>query len=338
MRLLVLGGTVFLSRAVAQAAVTAGDEVICAARGKQGTPPDGARFVHLDRADPRGYGQLTALGHVDAVLDVSSTPSQVRGALAAMSGQADHWIYVSSASVYEDSATPAQRATDAPVLPAAPPEIDDPTQPDTYGPCKVACEHAVIEAMGAEHSFICRAGLIVGPGDPSGRFTAWPARFARGGTVLAPGAPDDPVQWIDVRDLAAWLVDVARTRVAGIFDGICPPVGRGAFLAGVAAGADVEHPDIVWVDGQFLLDHEVNPWAGPRSLPLWLPLPEYAGFLSRDVSASVAAGLSPRDVADTSRATLAWLRDHPPAESARTAGLTPSDEQTLLSAWQAAQP
>jgi nucleoside-diphosphate-sugar epimerase len=245
-------------------------------------------------------------------------------------------VYVSSASAYADNETPGQRAADAPTLPAASVEIDDPTLLENYGPCKVACEEAVVAAMGAEHAVICRAGLIVGPEDQSGRFTYWPERMARGGPVLAPGSPSDPVQWVDVRDLAAWLVSAARTRLGGVFDGIGASVPRADFLAGVAAGVGVDQPEMIWVDQAFLMKHQVNPWAGPRSLPLWLPLPEYAGFLARDVSASIAAGLVCRDVADTSGSTLAWLRASATTQ-AESSGLSAADEADLLIDWSLAK-
>lgn len=346
MRLLVLGGTAFLSRAVARAALTAGDEVVCAARGRSGEPPAGGTFVSLDRDHPDGYAAVIAAGPFDAIVDVSSKPSFVRAAVAALAEHTDHWVYVSSCSAYADNETPGQRAADAPTLPPAPVEIDEPFESDNYGPCKVACERAVIEAMGAERSFICRAGLIVGPEDGSGRFTYWPVRMARGGEVLAPGAATDPVQWVDVRDLAQWLVSAARTHLGGVFDGIGAPVTRAEFLAGVAAGVGVDAPELTWVDSEFLVAHDVNPWTGPRSLPLWLPLPEYMGFLARDVSASIAAGLACRDLADTSRSTLAWQRDANAARSAsstastetvRVTGLTADEETELLGEWRSAR-
>ena len=242
--------------------------------------PAGVTFVSLDRADPQGYAAVIAAGPFDAVVDVSSKPSFVRAALEALSSHTDFWVYVSSASAYADNETPGQRAADAPTLPAAPVEIDDPTQFENYGPCKVACEQAVLAAMGADRSFICRAGLIVGPEDTSGRFTVLAGadgagrRGARAGAARRPGAVDRCARlWRE------WLVSAARTRVSGVFDGIGAPVTRADFLAGVAAGVGVTHPELTWVDQTFLVENEVEPWAGPRSLPLWLPLPEYRWFL-----------------------------------------------------------
>jgi hypothetical protein len=234
--------------------------------------------------------------------------------------------------VYADAGLPGQRAGRAPVHPPATAAQDDPGGNDSanYGPCKVACEQAVVAGMGGDRAFVCRAGLIIGPGDPTNRFPYWVRRLARGGEVLAPGRPDEPVQYVDVRDLAAWLVDAARTGLAGTFDGIGAPVSREHLLTRVAAGVGAPVA-LTWVDQVFLLDAGVRPWAGPRSLPLWLPVPAYAGFMSRDVSASLAAGLRTRDVADTARDTLAWLDGlaEPPAD----AGLTSADEAELLARW-----
>jgi len=341
MRLLVLGGTAFLSRAVAEAALTAGHDVTCAARGTTGTPPPGARFIRYDRTDPDAYAGID--GEYDAVVDVSSRPSQVRAAVAALGDRVGHWVYVSSASVYADNATPGQRAATAPTEPAAPPDVDDPAADGyaQYGPCKVACEEAVRDGVGPDRAFICRAGLIVGAGDTSDRFTYWPVRLARGGEVLVPGGPDDPVQWVDVRDLAEWLTLAASTRLSGTYDGIGLPVARSEFLAGIAegVGADPAGP-YAWVDHGFLVEQEVNPWAGPKSVPLWLPLPDYAGFLSRDTTDSIEAGLSSRPLADTARATLDWWRaerDGAAADgAARRAGLTAEEEAGVLAAWHTA--
>jgi nucleoside-diphosphate-sugar epimerase len=202
---------------------------------------------------------------------------------------------------------------------------------EVYGRCKVACEQAVL-ASGAPVS-IRRAGLIVGPGDPTDRFTYWPVRLARGGEVLAPGAPDELVQFVDVRDLAAWMLDGIAEGLTGAYDGIAPPMPRAEFLARIAAAAGRPDPRLTWVDQEFLTGHGVNPWAGERSLPLWLPLPEYAGFMTRDVGPALASGLAIRDLGETVRATLAWYAAS--GEPALSSGLAPDDEAALLAAWHA---
>jgi len=328
MRLLVLGGTAFLGRAVASHARDAGHDVTCAARGESGAPPKGVTFVRVDRDLPDGLAPLSGSAF-DAVVDVSSRPSQVRRAVAEFAG---HWVYVSTGSVYADPATAGQRADSAPVQDAAPPEVDDPRADDgaAYGPCKVACEEAVLAAHPG--AFICRAGLIVGPEDDSGRFAYWVDRLARGGEVLAPGRPDDLAQWVDVRDLAAWLVSAAESGLGGVYDGIGAPVPFAEFLASVSRGVATP-ARLTWVEQEFLTEHEVRPWAGRRSLPLWLPLPEYGGFLSRDVSASLAAGLVTRDLAATAADTLAWLRSEPDRDTSSWPGLTADEESELLTAW-----
>jgi nucleoside-diphosphate-sugar epimerase len=330
MRLLVLGGTGFLSRAVVRAALAAGHDVTCAARGVSGEPESGAGFVRVDRDDPEGLAPLRGV-EFDALVDVSSRPSHVRRAVAELAPRVGHAVYVSSGSAYADKSTPGQRAVDAPVLAPAHPEADDPANLETYGPRKVACERAVVDAFGADRAFVCRAGLIVGPEDRTNRFGYWVSRLARGGEVLAPGAPDDLVQAVDVRDLADWLVRAAESRLAGAYDGVGAPTPREHFLTHVAVGVATA-VQLTWVDQEFLLEQGVQPWMGERALPLWLPLPEYAGFLTRDVSASLDAGLRTRDIADTARDTLRWLNSLSTAPGS-DAGLRPEDEATLLEKW-----
>jgi hypothetical protein len=202
---------------------------------------------------------------------------------------------------------------------------------ENYPEMKRACELAVLDAYGPDRSFLCRAGLIVGPADPTDRFTYWPVRMARGGEVLAPGRPEDLVQYVDVRDLAAWLLTATEKGLSGAYDGAGAPVRFADFLAGVAAGVGVE-PTLTWLDQEFLKSHDVNPWSGPRSLPMWLPMPEYGGFLSHDTSASVAAGLRSRDLTETSRDTRAWFEAAP---YDLKCGLSPAEEAEVLAAWAA---
>ncbi|MFI7416129.1 epimerase [Nonomuraea sp. NPDC049684] len=314
MRTLVLGGTRFLSREIARQARDRGHEVVCAARGLAGEPPPGVEFVRVDRAEDGGLAPLK--GAFDLVVDVARLPSQVRRAVTELAGRAGHYTFVSSCSVYSDATRVSQ------VLHDPLPDGADENDPENYGPAKVACEQFLGD--GALH---VRAGLIVGPEDQSDRFTYWVERLARGGPVLAPGSPGDLVQLVDVRDLAAWTLDAARAGLTGPYDGISMPFTRGELLAGIAEGLAVA-PELVWAGQEFLTEHEVAPWAGPRSLPLWLPLPEYAGFMARDTSATLAAGLRIRPVADTARDTLAWLRDS--GHEVTRAGLTPTEESTLL--------
>src|SRR3954471_2051554 len=180
MRLLVLGGTVFLSKAVAADAVARGHEVTCAARGTSGSVPEGARLVTVDRGEP-----LPAdLGEFDAVVDVGRLPSWVRSAVATYPSA--HWVFVSTVNVYADDATPGGTPADLPLVEAMEEDGDLKNDPEAYGRMKVACERIVLE--GTTSAMVMRPGLIVGPGDPSGRFSYWPKRLAaRGEGVAARG-------------------------------------------------------------------------------------------------------------------------------------------------------
>lgn len=323
MRLLLLGGTQFLGRAIAAHACAIGHDVTCAARGVTGAVADGARFIRVDRDEPDGLAPLAG-ETFDAVVDVSRHPGQVRRAIAALRQRAAHWTLVSTVSVYADNRTPGQRADTAPLRPPTAPEIERSTE-DIYGAAKVACEQAT-----GEGAFICRAGLIVGPEDPTGRFTYWPVRLDRGGEVLVPGTPDDAVQLIDVRDLAQWIVLAAQNGLTGCFDAIGPSFTRGEFLAQCAAAVG-SSCTFIWADRAFLERHDIRRWSGPRSLPLWLPLPDFAGFNTRDTSPARAAGLTMRPLAQTARDTLAWAR----AAGGTVTGLTADEESEVLKAWHA---
>ncbi|MFD1931226.1 MULTISPECIES: epimerase [Nonomuraea] len=314
MRTLVLGGTKFLSREIARQARERGHEVVCAARGVAGDPPPDVEFVRVDRSEDGGLAPVE--GSFDLVIDVARQPSQVRRAVAELRGRAGHWTFVSSCSVYSDTGE-ANQVTHEPLAADA-----DEFDPENYGPAKVACERIV-----GGGALLVRAGLIVGPDDQSDRFTYWVDRLARGGPVLAPGSPDDLVQLVDVRDLAAWTLDSAEKGLAGPYDAISMPFGRGRLLAEIAEGLGVE-PELVWAGQDFLVEQKVEPWMGPRSLPMWLPLPEYAGFMARDTSAALAAGLPVRPVADTARDTLAWQRES--GHTVTRSGLTAAEEAELL--------
>jgi 2'-hydroxyisoflavone reductase len=326
MRLLILGGTQFLGRAIAVHACAMDHDVTCAARGVAGTVADGARFIRVDRDEPDGLAPLAGK-EFDAVVDVSRHPGQVRRAVAGLKPRVEHWTFVSTVSVYADNRTPGQRADAAPLRVPTTPEIEHSTE-ETYGAAKVACEQAT-----GENAFICRAGLIVGPEDPTGRFTYWPTRLDRGGEVLVPGTSDDAVQLIDVRDLAQWIVNAAQTRLTGYFDGIGPSYTRGRFLA-ECADALGSSCTFTWVDRAFLESHDIRRWTGPRSLPLWLPLPDFAGFNTRDTSPARDSGLTVRTLSETARDTLSWAR----TAGGPVTGLTADEESTALKAWRASRP
>jgi nucleoside-diphosphate-sugar epimerase len=323
MRLLVLGGTRFLSYAVAEAALARGHEVVCAARGESGGVPPGAHLVHLDRSAP-DWSPLH--GSFDAVVDVARTPTWVRDAVAALGERAPYWIFVSSISVYADHSVVHGTPETLALLQPIHDDVEQDT-PETYGASKVGCEQAV--QSGAAASLVVRPGLIVGPGDPSGRFSYWPERVAEGGDILAPGSPDRDMQLIDVRDLAVWIVDCAEHRRTGVYDATGRVTTLGEVLEAVTTGVGGE-PRLFWAHPAFLRRHHVEPWSGPRSLPLWLP-EEMDGMVTHDVSAAFDDGLVTRPLAQTAAETLAWLRSE--EGRATVTGMTRAEEQELLDDW-----
>jgi nucleoside-diphosphate-sugar epimerase len=323
MRILVLGGTAFLSREIAARAVGRGHEVVCAARGRSGKVPDGARLVAWDRAE-EPPAELAAPGP-DAVVDVARIPSHVRRAVRAFPDA--HWTFVSTCNVYADEGAPGGTAESA-LKPPIHDDLDPASSSEAYGGMKVACEGAVRE--GARAAFVVRPGLIVGPGDPSGRFAYWPAHVAAaaedGGPLLVPGDPDDPVQLIDVRDLADWILDAVEGGATGTYDGLGAAMTREMFLDALLTGVGAT-PQVRWVATKRLLEAGVAEWAGPGSVPVWVGDPDWQGFMARDVSASLAAGLRTRPLSATARDTLEWLRTTP---AAPVTGLTRAEELALL--------
>jgi 2'-hydroxyisoflavone reductase len=324
--LLVLGGTSWLGGAVARVALERGHRVTCLARGEAGEPPSGVEWFRADRSTGKAYDDVSQRVW-DAVVDVSWQPDFVRSALSALASRVGHWVYVSSCSVYSDDSTP-DAAEDAPLHP--PHEGTGIVDAEVYGPAKVACEQAVLEAMGQEAASIARAGLIAGYGDKSDRFGYWPARVAAaadGQPVLVPPL-DAATQVIDVEDLASWLVRAGEDRTAGVYNAVGDPTNVRAVLdaSATAAGRALE---LVEVSHKWLEEHEVPPWSGPDSLPLWLPEPEYSGFMTRRNAAAKRAGLALRPLAETVAATLRWERELGLGRE-RRAGLTPSREAALL--------
>ena len=233
MRILVLGGTAFLSAETARQALAAGHDVTCLARGTASAPPDGATWLRADRADGApAYAAASESadsgGGWDAVVDVSRDPGQAREALEALAGSARHWTFVSSCSVYADhsvaGADEERRRYWRRWLPAPN------SAPENYGEAKAAIEHWTAELAG-DRAHICRAGLIGGPGDGSDRYGYWPARFARDADpVLVPDIPADATQIIDVRDLAAWILTAAENGTTGALNAVGEPVPFAAYL------------------------------------------------------------------------------------------------------------
>lgn len=328
MRLLLLGGTAFLGRALAQEALGDGHDVTVLARGQSGRPPEGVTWVRADREAPGTFETLRDAAF-DAVVDLARQPGQVRRAVAALAERVPHYVFVSTGNVYADTTV---RDTDESAPLHEP--LDGETMPDmsAYGPAKVACEQAVRHAYG-DRCTIARAGLIGGPGDTSGRSGYWPWRLAHpsndAGEVLVPDAPDWPVEIVDVRDLAAWLVGCAAAGRGGVFNAAGPTITLREALetAAHAAGA---RPAWRAASADFLTEHEVAAWMGPRSLPLWVDDPAFAGFCDRDNGAAVRAGLVFRPYAELFRDALAWEETGRPADQPRQAGLSDAEERALL--------
>jgi nucleoside-diphosphate-sugar epimerase len=325
MRVLVLGGNGWLSGIVAEHARDRGDEVTCLSRGQSGPMPDGVAAVVVDR-DGDDALRSVADQDWDVVVDVSSEPGRVRRAVEAFTDRTRSFVYVSSGSVY--ASTESSPDEDAETF--APLDRDKMDSMAEYGPAKVACEQYVRSAFG-DRCLIARAGLIGGPGDDTTRSGYWPLRFARPSNpeqrVLVPDVADLSSQLIDVRDLGAWLIDAAG-HVSGTLNLVGEPMPLAAHLA-VAQQVAGFAGSTVGVSQSWLEEHGVGFWMGPRSLPLWLPLPKYAGFSTRDGSKARANGLVHRPLADTLRDTLDWELSRP-ADVQRSAGLTDDEERELL--------
>ncbi|MEV4950702.1 NAD-dependent epimerase/dehydratase family protein [Paenarthrobacter nitroguajacolicus] len=329
MRILVLGGTAFLSAEIARQAVEAGHEVTCLARGSSTSPPDGVTWVRSDRAaGATAFAEID--GRWDEVVDVSRDPVQARVALDVLGPSAAHWTFVSSCSVYADHSVPDADENAALLEPL--PEGQAGT-PETYGESKSAIEQMTLAAVG-ENAHIVRAGLIGGPGDGTDRYGYWPARFAANtDTVLVPDIPDDATQIIDVRDLAAWILQSAEEGLTGIYNALGEVVRFEDYI--VESQRAVGTPDFVVPDVDWLVQHGVEYWSGPDSLPLWLPS-GHDGFQARSNRAARERGMVLRPWQDTLAATLEDERARG-LDRERKAGLSRETEQRLVALWQLEQ-
>ena len=326
--ILVLGGTSWLGGAIARVAVARSHRVTCLARGEAGSPPDGVTWVRADRSEPTAYAPV-AEEDWDAVVDVSWQPDFVRSALASLADRARHWVYVSSCSVYSDDSIPD---TDESAAVHEPWQGSGRVDGEQYGQAKVACEQACLAAMGDDHVLLARAGLIAGYGDRSDRFGYWPARAAQaadGEAVLVPPLKSAQ-QVIDVEDLAQWLVLGCEEQVAGVFNALGDVYSLSDVVEASAAAAGTR-PNYVEASDDWLAAHEVEPWMGAESLPLWLPQSDYLGFMTRRNDAATAAGMRLRPLAETVASSLRWEREQG-LDRERRAGLTASRESALLGA------
>ncbi|MBN1146464.1 MAG: SDR family oxidoreductase [Anaerolineales bacterium] len=330
MHILILGGTVFLGRALVEAALASGHEITLFNRGQSN--PD--LFPQVEKLSGERDGGLEALEgrRWQAVIDTCGYfPRIVRQSAELLAGAVEHYTFISTLSVYASSRQPGI-AEDAEVSKLQDESVEELTG-ETYGPLKALCEQAV-EAALPGRALIVRPGLIVGPHDRSDRFTYWPCRVARGGEVLAPGDPQRALQFIDVRDLAEWILRMIAAGRTGIYNADSP-LGRLA-MGGLLetcqrlSGSDA---NFTWVSEDFLLEQGVGAWV---ELPLWIPKsdPDSAGFFAFDVSKALTAGLSYRPLEETVRATLDWEASRPTGHEWR-AGLAPSRERELLNIWRA---
>jgi 2'-hydroxyisoflavone reductase len=316
-KLLVLGGTKFLGRAIVEDALTRGHEVTLFNRGE--TNPGLFPQAENVRGDREGdLSPLTGRSW-DAVIDPSGyVPAVVRASADVLRDGVGLYLFVSSISVYADYREP--RVEDDPLEQLGDHPVDRLLENyANYGALKTLCE-AEVGGVYGDRALLVRPGLIVGPHDPTDRFTYWPRRAQRGGPLLAPAPPDQPVQMVDVRDLAGWMLDLVEAGRSGAFNATSPPRAHtfGSMLDACGAA------DVTWVDEGFLTGHGVEGWS---DLPCWIPSTEidHGAFQLVDVSRAIDAGLTFRPLADTARDVPEWTGK---------AGLTPEREAELLAAWE----
>jgi nucleoside-diphosphate-sugar epimerase len=334
--MLMLGGTEFAGRAVVEAALGRGWDVTVLNRGRH-EPLPGTRALRGDRTRSDGLGALAEGGEWDVVVDTwSRAPRAVRDAARLLRDRAERYVYVSSCSVYA-WAPPAGYTEDASLVEGA---SADAEQTD-YARDKRGGELAALDAFGADRSVLVRAGLILGPYENIGRLPWWLSRIARGGPVLAPGPRNLPLQYVDVRDLAEWILDAVAAGLSGPYNLISPQghatMGEllDACVTTTGAGAELR-----WADPDVVLEAGIQPWT---QLPVWVPpgSDEHDALHGADVSRAVEAGLHCRPVTETVADTWSWLRsiggtapqrpDRPPV------GLDPEVEAKVLAAVRGAE-
>ena len=338
MRLLILGGTGFTGPDQVRYALSRGHQVTVFNRGKThpGELPKEVEQLIGDR-----NGQLAALKgrEWDVVIDNPTTlPVWVRDAAQVLKGHVGRYVFISTISVYADNSKPGADEGAA-LLPYTGADAMKETIETVrasgfalYGPLKALAEQEAQRRFPGE-SLVIRPGLIVGPGDETDRFSYWPVRIDRGGTMLAPGKPTDPVQFIDARDLAEWTVRLAERRETGVYNATGPDPGltMGEMLDGIKAALKAD-AGFVWADAKFLEEQKVAAWS---DMPVWVPsTDDTAGFASVSIRRALEKGLTFRPLAETACDTLAWVRAQAPARQGNLkAGLKPEREAEVLAAW-----
>ncbi len=330
-KILILGGTNFLGPHVVDAAIARGHVVTLFNRGK--THPGLYPNLEKLRGDRDGHLEALAGRDWDAVIDPSGfVPRIVTASAELLAPRVGHYVFISTISVYHRDNVVGDDET-APVE-----TIADATNEDVktnYGALKALCEQAAERAMPGRVANI-RPGLIVGPGDPTGRFTHWPWRASQGGEMIGPGDGTTPAQWIDGRDLGEWIVKVVEDRTVGVYNAFGPTTRttmKTALDACNQAGGN--KAQITWVDGEFLTKHDVHGWS---DMPMWIDNKgDDAGFGTMKNERAVAKGLAFRPCVDTARDTLAWLATLPAdqQEKMRSSGIKPDKEADVLAAWHA---
>ena len=325
MKILLLGGPRFLGYALIESALKRDHEITLFNRGR--TNPDLYPEVVKLVGDRDGGLDVLKGRRWDAVIDTCGyLPRVVRSSAEFLKGAVKQYVFISSISVYADEATPRQDESAA-VGKIAEPNTETITG-ETYGPLKYLCEQAV-EKVFRKNALIIRPGLIVGPRDPSDRFTYWPVRIARGGEVLAPGNPGAVCQIIDVRDLADWVILMAEGRKNGVYNATGPNYNLTfADILYTAKRITKSEASFTWVKNEFLLDNQVGPFV---EMPLWLP-DEAGGLMNVDVQKAIRDGLVFRPVAETAADTLTWHTTRS-ADYEWRAGLSIEREQELLRKW-----
>lgn len=329
LKILILGGTGFLGPQTVDAAVQRGHTLTLFNRGKThpGMFPD-IEQIHGDRNKDL---KLLADRKWDVVIDnCGYFPRQIREAAEVLKGNIGQYVFISSISVYKDNSKPGMDESN-PLGTIADENFEQITG-ESYGPLKALCEQAAEKAFPGKTTNI-RPGLIVGPGDPSDRFTYWPARVDRGGEVLAPGAPSDPIQYIDARDLGIWIVKVVEDGTMGAFNAVGPLKEHTMLdLLKACQAATPNKSTLTWVDADFLEAQKVSAWS---DMPVWVPpTGDMAGFERVSAAKAIAKGLTFRPIEETTKATLEWFKGESAERQANLkAGLKPEREAEVLKAW-----